>query len=77
MSPIEIFILNLKGLMLQHSINTAALSLSSGVSKRMIDYILNNQRNPSIEIIGAIAHVFDLKAWEMLHPTLGVTYEYN
>lgn len=71
MHPNDIFLKNLDELMEKHNMSTAALSNHSGVSTRMIDYILKKERNASVEIIDAIGMTFELEAWEMLHPTQG------
>ena len=69
--PNSVFLQNLKYLMEENNMTTAMLSVHSGVSKRMLDYILLKQRKASIEIIDDIGMVFELEAWEMLHPTRG------
>ena len=57
-------------LMSETNINTAALSKMSGVSKRMIDYILTEERRASIEIAEQLAGAFGLNAWHLIIPGL-------
>lgn len=68
--PSQTFIINLRDLMETTNINTATLSRISGVSKRMIDYILTGERKPSIEIAGQIANAFGLNCWHIIMPSI-------
>ena len=49
------------------------LSRKSGVSVRMINYILKKDRAPTIDVIDNIASAFHLTAWELLTPNLDVS----
>jgi hypothetical protein len=70
-NPNVVFLKNLNELMDKYQMSTATLSIHSGVSIRMIDYILKKERHASVEIIDAIGMAFELEAWEMLHPQQG------
>lgn len=69
-SPADTLVINLKMLMQKTGINSAELHLKSGVSKRMIDYILNGDRKPSVEIAGQLADGFGLTGWQLIMPSL-------
>lgn len=69
-TPAETLVTNLKMLMLKTSMSSADLSLKSGVSKRMIDYILGGERKPSVEIAGQLAEGFGLTGWQLIMPSL-------
>jgi len=50
----------------------AELSKKSGVSPRMIAYILSKERAPSIEVTDALASAFGLTGWQIIMPNLSV-----
>lgn len=68
--PAEILVINLKSLMGKTALTSSDLSKKSGVSKRMIDYILNGDRKATIELTGKLADAFGLAAWQLIMPSL-------
>ena len=64
------FVSNLKYLLLLTGITKKELADKSHVSARYIDYILNYQKYPSIEIAENIAKGFGLEGWHMILPSL-------
>lgn len=56
--------------MLKTGIKLAQLERDTGVSARMIRFILDGERKPSVEIADAIASGFGLTGWQMLLPNL-------
>lgn len=68
--PAETLVINLKMLMTKTNTSSADLSKRSGVSKRMIDYILNGDRKPSVELAGDLAEAFGLTGWQLIMPSL-------
>lgn len=50
----------------------ADLARRSGVSDRMIKYILAKERIPSIEIADSLAQPFGLSGWQLLKPNLNI-----
>lgn len=69
-SPAETLVINLKMLLSTTKMTSADLSAKSHVSKRMIDYILNGERKPSVEIAGQLADAFGLTGWQLIMPSL-------
>ena len=69
-SPAETLVINLKMLITKTEINSAQLSIKSGVSKRMIDYLLNYERKPTVDLAGDIAEAFGLSGWQLIMPSL-------
>lgn len=61
---------NLKMLMKLRGWNPRELSEASGVSPRMVAYILTGDRIPSIEIADELARAFGLDGWLLIHPSL-------
>jgi transcriptional regulator with XRE-family HTH domain len=68
--PAETLIKNLKMLMTKTGMSSADIAKKSGVSKRMIDYILSGERKPSVEVAGQIAEGFGLTGWQLIMPSL-------
>lgn len=66
----ETLIRNLRFLMKQREWKAAQLSEKSGVSGRMINYILNRERSCTIEIADALAKPFGISGWHLLMPNL-------
>ena len=64
------FVNNLKYLLLTTGITKKELAEKSKVSARYIDYILNYEKYPSIEIAENIAKGFGLEGWHMILPNL-------
>lgn len=50
----------------------AELANKSGVSERMIGYILAKEKAPTVEVADALAKAFDLPGWMLLLPDLSV-----
>lgn len=48
------------------------LAKKSGVSERMIGYLLAKERTPTIEVADALAKPFDLTGWQLLIPGLHI-----
>jgi transcriptional regulator with XRE-family HTH domain len=57
---------NLRYLMDMYDLKPKELSKRSGISDRMIQYILNMDRTPSIAVVDAIAAPFGQKGWQLL-----------
>jgi len=68
--PADTLVINLKMLMFKLNISSAQLAEKSGVSKRMIDYILSGERKASVEVAGEIASGLGLTAWQLIMPSL-------
>lgn len=68
--PQETLIANLKMLMVKTNMTAKQISAKSGVSARMIDYILNGQRGATIETAEKLANVFGLTGWQIIMPSL-------
>lgn len=69
-NPAETFTRNLKMLLMETGMDLDTLVKKSGVSKRMIQYILSGEKKPTIERADAIAGAFKLDGWVMLMPDL-------
>lgn len=57
-------------LMRHYEIDEKTLSQKSGVSLRMIYYVLNGERKPTIEIADKIASAFNITGWQLILPNL-------
>lgn len=68
--PKETLAKNLKMLMDETGIKVSALSKSSGVSVRMILYILKEEKTATIDTANDLAAVFRLDGWSLLMPDL-------
>lgn len=66
----ETLVDNLNMLLSKCSMSTAQLAKLSGVSKRMIDYILSGERKASVEIAEKLAGAFGLTGWQIIMPSL-------
>ena len=66
----DTFIKNLAFLMNKTDMKPAGLARKSGVSPRMVAYVLSRERVPSIDIAGALAAAFGLTGWQLLAPFL-------
>jgi transcriptional regulator with XRE-family HTH domain len=69
----DTFAQNLRVLMHHESLSMPSLAKLSGVSGRMIAYILTKERTPTIEIADAIAKAFRLEGWQMMIPDFATT----
>lgn len=63
---------NLRALMKEFGWGKNVLAKKSGVTDRMIGYILAKERNPSVEIADQLAKPFGLNGWHLLIPGLPV-----
>jgi len=68
--PAEIFRTNLQGLITKTGMKISRLERETGVSARMIRFILDGERKPTIEVADSIARGFGLNGWQMLLPNL-------
>jgi transcriptional regulator with XRE-family HTH domain len=66
----ETLIVNLKMLLNKTSTTTGWLSERSGVSKRMIDYILAGERKPTIDVADRLANAYGITGWQLIMPSL-------
>ncbi len=61
---------NLISLMAEFHIDKPELSKKSGVSPRMVSYILSGDRKPSIDVLDKLAEVLGISAWQLMIPNL-------
>lgn len=66
--PVEIIVENLRLLMRATSIKKKQLAQKSGVSERMIGYILAKEKTPTVDVTDAIAKAFGLEGWQLMIP---------
>lgn len=67
-----VFVANMKALLESTGMSTTDLAKTSGVSLRMVNYILTGERKPSAEVADAIGRAFGVTGWQMLIPSLNV-----
>lgn len=70
LKPAEVLAKNLQMLIDETGLKIAELSRRSGVSERMIRYILDQDRTASIDIVESLAAVFKLDGWHLVMPGL-------
>jgi transcriptional regulator with XRE-family HTH domain len=75
--PAETLADNLRWLISESGIKIPKLSEKSGVSVRMIQYILAGERKPTIEIAENLAKAFKLTGWMLILPSLNSTLAKN
>jgi transcriptional regulator with XRE-family HTH domain len=68
--PAQTLVHNLNMLLNKTNISISELSRRSGVTGRMIHYILNGERTPSVDIAGKLAGAFGLTGWQLIMPSL-------
>lgn len=68
----DTLVTNLKALIRETEMTIPALAEKSGVSARMIGYLLAGERTPTIEVADALAKPFDLTGWQLLIPGLRI-----
>lgn len=68
----DTLVTNLRLLMQEAKLGKDVLAKRSGVSERMIAYILSKERKPTIEIADSLAKPFGLNGWQLLIPNLPV-----
>lgn len=61
---------NLEMLMERSGMKPAQLAAKSGVSIRMVYFVLNGEKAPSINVAEKLAGAFKLKAWHLVLPSL-------
>ena len=66
----DLVITNLIMLMTKMNIDKKELSRRSGVSPRMVAYILDKERVPSLDILDSLASVFNMQGWQITLPFL-------
>lgn len=64
----KILIENLNGLMRARKMKVPELAELSGVSLRMVRFVLKSERMPTIETINRLASAFQLSSWQLLMP---------
>jgi transcriptional regulator with XRE-family HTH domain len=68
--PAENLIENLRMLLEKSSMPIPLLAQKSGVSKRMIDYILAGERKAGLDVADNLAAVFGISGWQLIMPNL-------
>ena len=61
---------NVQALMNATGTSQEALANKSGVSKRMIAYVLKKERKATVEVVESLGKAFNLASWQMLIPNL-------
>lgn len=69
----DTLVANLRALMKASGMKKPELSQKSGVSERMIGYVLSGERKPTVELAEALAGAFHLKGWHLIINNLPVT----
>ena len=64
----EILVENIRSLMKETKTTKPMLAKKSGVSERMIAYILAKQRTPTVDIAESLASAFGLRGWQLMVP---------
>lgn len=68
----DTLVVNLRALMRASKIKTPQLATQSGVSLRMIKYILSGERKPTVELADALAKPFGITGWQIIMPGLPI-----
>lgn len=66
----ETLVSNLRALMRATGMKKPELAKKSGVSERMIGYILAGERTPTVDVADALGKAFNLSGWQMIVPGL-------
>lgn len=66
----ETLISNLVLLMQRHGYSVRDIAGKSGLSGRMVRYVLNGERLPTIETAEQLARCFNLSGWQLIMPSL-------
>ena len=66
----ETFVANLKMLMAETGLKSKDVAARSGVSLRMVQYILSGERKPTVDVAEDIGSAFGLTGWQMIVPSL-------
>lgn len=67
-NPVDVIVGNLRALMRSSGIKKKQLSERSGVSERMIGYILAKEKTPTVEVTDMLARAFGLSGWQLMIP---------
>lgn len=70
--PLDFLARNLRVLMKKNKMKAPELSERSGVSVRMIKYILSQERTPTIEVAELLANALKIKGWQLMMPDLDI-----
>lgn len=68
----QIVVSNLRALMAETKMSIEELARRSGVSERMIAYIMAHERKPTLDTAESLAKAFGLAGWQLLVPDLPV-----
>jgi transcriptional regulator with XRE-family HTH domain len=68
--PKDSLVTNLRMLLAKTGMSVGELASKSGVSKRMIDYILAGERKATIPTAEKLAEPFGLSGWQLIMPNL-------
>lgn len=63
---------NLRELMKAYKFSKQDLAKKSGISDRMIAYVLAKEKTPTVDLADALAKPFGLTGWQLLIPDLSV-----
>lgn len=68
--PKETLRKNLKMLMDKAEMDAKQLSQLSGISLRMVNYVLSGERGATVETAEKLAEPFKISGWQLIMPTL-------
>lgn len=71
-STVSTLATNLRELMRETGMSARAVSSKSGVSLRMINYILIGERKATLDVADRIAAVFGINGWQIIKPELKI-----
>lgn len=77
MSTSETLVSNIREVMRATGMKKADVAKKSGVSERMIGYILAKERSPTVDVAEALGKAFGLTGWQMIMPGLPVRLAKN
>lgn len=63
-------ITNLVTLMSDFGVDKQSLSKKSGVSPRMVAYVLSGERMPSLDVLDKLSVVFGITGWQLTIPNI-------
>lgn len=69
---VDVLVANLRALMRDTGTTKIALSKKSGVSQRMVAYILSKERTPTVDVAESLAKAFNLKGWQLMIPDINI-----
>lgn len=64
------FQINLRTLKRLFRVSSKEIARRSGISERMVDYLLAGERSPTEETANSVGMVFGVNGWMMLYPNL-------